>query len=192
MRDAFKTWFVLALTLTVVMTAVYVTSQQTLRQSANDPQIQLAEDWADQLSSGTAPTSLVMGKAIDPTHSLAPFGIIYSKDGNIANSSVTAPTTMLQPDGVLGTLDQDQDRELRFTWQPSSGARFATVLKRVTYNDNVYYVLAARNLREVDKREDTIFLLTSCAWVGGLALLYLVTHTPVAVRAIRGTKPKRR
>jgi hypothetical protein len=101
---------------------------------------------------------------------------------------------MLQASGVLGTIDRDQDHELRFTWQPASGARFAAVLKRVTYSDSTYYVLAARNLREVEKREDTMFLLSSCAWVGGLALLYLVTHGPVAVRAIRGTKivPKKR
>lgn len=191
MRDAFKNWFVLALTLTAALAAVYVTTHQVLRQSANDPQVQMAEDWADQLSSGSIPTTLTMGKAVDPTQSLAPFGIIYDKDGNVANSSVTAPTTMLQAPGVLGTIDRDPDHELRFTWQPSSGARFAAILKRVTYSDSVYYVLAARNLREVEKREDTLFLLTSCAWVGGVALLYLVTHGPVAVRTLRNSKKRK-
>lgn len=185
MRDTFKAWFPLAIVLTVILGTVYVVAQQTLRLSANDPQIQLAEDWASQLNDGTNPTSLDLGKTVDPNHSLATFGIVYDQNGNIANASVAAPSTMLQPDGVLGAVDRSHDNEVRFTWQPESGARYAAVIKRATASDKTYYVLAARNLREVEHREDQMMLLTSAAWVAGLALTALSQQTHVAVRAMR-------
>jgi hypothetical protein len=183
-RARLKLFFTLAVMLTVVMGTIYGVTQQVLRQSANDPQIQLAEDWSDQLSSGAVPTSIAMGSFIDPNHSLATFGIIYSQDGNVASSSVTAPTTMLQPDGVLGAVDRATNNEISFTWQPASGNRFAAVIKRVTAGDGKqYYVLSARNLREVEKRENNLMWLTFAAWLAGLVLVFLSMHIHLAVRA---------
>ncbi|HSW80861.1 MAG TPA: hypothetical protein VLG40_00555 [Candidatus Saccharimonas sp.] len=183
-RARLKLFFTLAVLLTVAMGTIYGVAQQGLRQSANDPQIQLAEDWADQLNSGAMPTSIAMGSFIDPNHSLAPFGIIYSQDGNVASSSVTAPTTMLQPDGVLGAVDRAINNEISFTWQPASGKRFAAVIKRITAGDGKqYYVLAGRNLREVEKRENNLMWLTGAAWLAGLVLVFLSMHIHLVPRA---------
>ena len=187
---AFKAWLPLAVLLTVALGTVYVVGQQILRQSANDPQIQLAEDWADQITTGASVTSLAMGSFVDPNHSLAPFGIVYDQSGNVTSSSVTAPTTMLQPSGVLGAVDQALNQEARFTWQPASGARFATVIKRANFGDKSYYVLAARNLREVESREEKIMLLVFGAWVVGLVLLLMSQHTHIAGRTIRRIRTK--
>jgi hypothetical protein len=185
MTSTYKALFTLAVLLTITLGAVYGIGQQILRQSANDPQIQLAEDWADQIVSGTSPISINMGAFIDPNHSLAPFGIAYDQDGNIANSSVTAPTTMLQPGGVLSAVDAAPGHELRFTWQPVSGTRFATVIKRAVFGDKTYYVLAARNLREVDRRVDNLAFVTFSTWVAGILLVFVSMHTHVAGRALR-------
>lgn len=180
-----KTWLLFGALLTVVLGSVYAVGRHVLRQSANDPQIQQAQDWADQISSGAAPTSLSMGPFIDPTHSLAHFGIVYDKDGNIASSSVTAPTTMLQPEGVLAAVAASPNKELRFTWQPTSGVRFATVIKQTTFADKAYYVLAARNLREVEKRIDQTALIIFWSWVAGLSLIAVILHgNGVASRAL--------
>lgn len=184
-REVFKAWLPLAILLTVVMGAMYLTAHQVLRQSANDPQIQQAQDWADQITNGTSVTGLFTGPVIDPNHSLASFGIVYDKDGNIASSSVAAPTTMLQPPGVLGEVDRANDHEVRFTWQPESGTRFATVIKRTSFDEKTYYVLSARNLLEVDKRVDRVAFMLSSAWAGGLVLLYIILHAPGAVGRVR-------
>lgn len=191
MRNVFKNWAPFAVVLTIALGAVYVVSQQVLRQSANDPQIQLVEDWSEQIASGTAPTGLSLGPFIDPNHSLAPFGIVYNANGSIASSSAAAPSSMAQPDGVLAAADKALNNELRFTWQPSTGTRFAAIIKRATFGDNVYYVLSARNLREVEKREDTLMVLAIGLWFIGLiatlASLYL-HKVPHAVRRLRGNR----
>jgi hypothetical protein len=188
LRASLKAWLPLAVVLTVVLGMVYVVAQQVLRQSANDPQIQLAEDWADQVSSGRSPTQIAMGAFIDPTHSLASFGIIYNSDGSIANSSISAPSTMLQADGVFGDVDRAANHELRFTWQPANDSRFATVIKRTTMGSNTYYVLAARNLREVENREDMFESIIFFAWLVGLFLTYGALHVHTAVRIVRRRK----
>lgn len=171
-----KTWLMFGALLTVVLGSVYAVGRHILRQSANDPQIQQAQDWADQMSSGAAPTSLSMGPYVDPAHSLAHFGIVYDKDGNIASSSVTAPTTMLQPEGVLAAVAASANKETSFTWQPTSGVRFATVIKQTTFAEKTYYVLAARNLRETEKRIDQTAVIIFWSWVTGLALIGAILH----------------
>jgi len=49
MKAALKAWVPLAVVATVMAGMVYGVAQQVLRQSANDPQIQLAGDVADAL-----------------------------------------------------------------------------------------------------------------------------------------------
>lgn len=175
-RTRLKTWFTLGLLLTVTLGTTFGVAQQVVRQSANDPQIQLAEDWADQLTSDNDATHLSMGNFIDPNRSLATFGIVYDQAGNIASSSVTAPTNFLQPDGVFGSVDQAPNKEVHFTWQPATGTRFAAVIKRVDAGGKTFYVLAARNLREVENRIDKIMWLTVGAWFAGLVLILLSLH----------------
>lgn len=191
MRNVFKNWAPFVIVLTVALGAVYIVAQQVLRQSANDPQIQLAEDWAEQISNGTAPTGLSLGAFIDPNHSLAPFGIVYNSNGSTASSSAAAPSSMAQPDGVLAAADKALNNELRFTWQPSSGTRFAAILKRANFGDNVYYVLSARNMREVEKREDILMVLVIGIWFIGIivTLVSLYMHkVPHAIRRLRGNR----
>jgi hypothetical protein len=164
MRTALKAWLPLATLATLIAGMVGIVAHQVLRQSANDPQIQLAEDWADQIVSGTDVTRLSLGAFIDPARSLASFGIVYNQDGNIVASSVSAPSTMAQPSGVFDAVDAAANKEARYTWQPASGERYAAVLKRATFDGTSYYILAGRNLRAVDQRIHQTMWIVGSSW----------------------------
>jgi hypothetical protein len=185
MRQAIKNWLPLSVVLTLAIAAAYGVGHNILRQSANDPQIQLAEDWANQIEGGTDITRLNLGAVVDPVKSLAPFGIIYNQDGSIANSSVIAPTTMAQPVGVFATVDSAPTTEVRFSWQPASGSRFAAVIKKARINDKTYYVLAGRSLREVENRIDKLLALTFIGWLIGQVVLLASLNVHVAYRAAK-------
>lgn len=69
-------WVPLAFIITVAAGLVYLAVQQDERSSANDPQIQMAQDAAYNLQSGASVNSVVPGNQVDPSHSLAPFLIV--------------------------------------------------------------------------------------------------------------------
>jgi hypothetical protein len=184
MRQAIKVWLPFAVVLTFAAAAAYGVGQQVLRQSANDPQIQLAEDWAGQIEAGTELMNLNLGSFIDPAKSLAPFGIVYNKDGSVANSSVAAPSTMTQPTGVFNTVDTAPNNQIRFSWRPSDGTRYATVIQRATIENKTYYVLAGRNLREVEARADKLLALVFVSWLVGQVALFASLNIHLARRAL--------
>lgn len=188
MRTALKAWLPLATLATLVAGMVGIVAHQVLRQSANDPQIQLAEDWADQIVSGTDVTRLSLGAFIDPARSLAPFGIVYNQDGNIVASSVSAPSTMAQPGGVFDTVDASPNKEARYTWQPASGERYAAVLKRATISGVSYYVLAGRNLRTVETRINQVAWIIVTSWALTVVAVLVAQNMHLVGRLARRRK----
>jgi hypothetical protein len=82
-----KTWLPLALAITLIYGAIYATGQQILRQSANDPQIQLAEDAARDLDQGATAAIVVGQQTADLTISLAPFIMVVDSKGTVVASS---------------------------------------------------------------------------------------------------------
>ncbi len=130
-------YFALALALPGL---IFVSVQQTLRMGANDPQIQLAHDGL-----GIA----AEGPVLDMSASLAPFEIIYDEQHKVLNATGQLDgKTPTPPAGVFDYAKTHSDD--RFTWEPKSGVRLAAV---VVHHDGGY-VLAARNLREVEIREN--------------------------------------
>lgn len=163
--EFFRHWLPLAVVITLVSGLIYSTVQQNYRQSANDPQIQMAEDAAMQLNHGTkSPSQAVPTDTVDIASSLAPFMIVYDVNGQVAASSGKLGDTQPSlPGGVLDYVKQHgQDR---FTWQPQSDARIATVV--TSYNQG--YVLVGRNMREVEKREDSLSEMVLIGWLVTLA-----------------------
>jgi len=141
--------------------------QQNYRLSANDPQIQLAEDAAAGLANGLQPEAVVGSQKIDASASLAPFVTVYSggkpyqalaTSGYFSDNKILAP-----PSGVFDIARSTG--EARFTWRTIEGQREAAVL---VYADSPQpaYVLAARNLREVESREQSLRLMTVATLVG--------------------------
>jgi hypothetical protein len=157
----------LALVVTAMSLLVYVAVQQDLRQGANDPQIQMAEDGAQLLDQGRSIGSALPTVSVDIAKSLALFVIVYDPSGRVlASSGQLDGQTPVLPQGVHDYVDQHgQDR---LTWQPRPNVRLASVV--VKTNDG-RQVLAARNLREIEKREDQLGNQVALTWLVTMALI---------------------
>jgi hypothetical protein len=164
LKAVFKNWIPFVVAITAFCALTYATVQQSYRQNANDPQIQMAHDAVDTIINGKDVKTVVPVDKVSVAKSLAPFLIAFDREGNEIASSVTLDgQTPELPGGVL-----DSTRKLgenRVTWQPKDGVRIAAVI--VSYEGG--YVLAGRNLREVEVREDQLTTFTGITWV--LALL---------------------
>jgi hypothetical protein len=144
----FKSWFGYAAAITLVCGIIYATVQQGYRQTANDPQFQLAEDAANALSKGIDPKAIV-GNApgIEISQSLSPYLIIYNGNGSIAATNATLDGNAPRlPQGVLN--DAHRNGTNAVTWQPRAGVRSATVSVRA----KDYIVTAGRSLRMTEER----------------------------------------
>ncbi len=157
-----KSWLPLAIATAGLCGLVYLAVQQSLRISANDPQIQMAEDAASALDGGASVESIVPAVKVELASSLAPFIIVFDNSGNVTGSSaVLHGATPVYPSGVLDyTRQKGEDR---VTWQPESGVRMATVVVR--YRNG--FVMAGRSLREVEIRIGNI------GKISGLAMLVI-------------------
>jgi hypothetical protein len=162
----FKRWLPLAIATAGLCGLAYMTVQQSLRQGANDPQIQMAEDAASALNGGASVNSIMPATNVELTTSLAPFIIVFDDSGNVLAASATLHGSVpVYPSGVLDYARQHG--EDRVTWQPETGVRMATVVAR--YDKG--FVLAGRSLREVEIRESNI------EEISGVAMLFIWAAT---------------
>ena len=156
----FQQFFPLVVTLSVVCGLIYWAVQQDLRMGANDPQIQMVEDTVVLLNSGK---TYAASRKIAIDKSLSPFIIIYDKKGNPIDSEALLSEKM--PQLPLGVFSDAQNLgEDRLTWQPANGVRIAAVVAPFKNG----FVLAGRNLREVEKREDQLFGEVVVSWFIGI------------------------
>ncbi len=159
--------------LVVIFGTIYMVTQQSLRQSAYDPSIQIADDTLVQLdksydSKTVTPQELTAGQ-IDISTSLKPFIMIYDKSGDLISSNARLDNAVpVVPRGVLTHASVGNDNMV--TWQPRSGTRSAVVAAAGDH----YYVVSGRNLRVVEKRE---FQSLSLSAFGGLVCLVIVLGT---------------
>lgn len=170
-----RQWLPLAVAVSAITFIIYLTIQQDIRTGANDPQIQMAQDLAATLNSGQSPE--ISGK-IDIAKSLAPFTIIYDKEGKIASSNaVLNGKTPVLPLGVLNHTEEN-----RITWQPKERLRLASVI--VSYNNG--YVLVGRNMREIEIREDQQLTNVLLSWI--VALIATFSCVYVMQTLLKGRK----
>lgn len=182
----FLYWLPMALVITMLSGLVYVAVQQDLRQGANDPQIQMAQDAAAQLEAGQQPQAVVGAGKVDMAHSLAPYLIVYDQAGNpIASGVQLDGQTPTLPQGVFASVTQSG--EDRLSWQPQPGVRSAAVVTRFG-GSHPGFVLAGRSLLEVEKRESQLTQEVVSAWIvataGSLAAWALALG--LAGRLLRG------
>lgn len=159
------------LLVTIALGFGYVSCQQILRQGANDPQIQLAEDAAATLSAKTSVNVSVLpyGAPVDLAKSLAPFMIVYNASGKVLQSSGTLnKVTPVPPAGVLAYAAKHGEN--RLTWQPQKNVRLAAVIVPFDGAEKGF-VLAGRSLAEVEKREAGLAVKFFLAWILSLGLL---------------------
>lgn len=142
--------------ITIIFGTIYTIGQQTIRLSANMPQIQMAEDAAQALNEGDKPQAAIpQGKKVEIGDSSAGFLIIYDKSGKVvAGSGEVDSQIPVIPYGVL--MNTPNTGYHAVTWVPSQGDRIASVEVKVKN----YYVLAGRSLDEPEKLIETISKLT--------------------------------
>ena len=164
------------LTLTTFVAATaYLVPQQVLRMSANDPQIQLAEDAASRLSSGEDADHVIPERHVDMATSLSPFVIVYDNSGRpLASSATLGGKVPTPPRGVFDFARAN--REDTVTWQPRPDVHIASVITRSASG----FVVAGRSMREVEYREARVFKLAAVGWsVVNSVVLFLWFVTPL-------------
>jgi hypothetical protein len=170
-----KCWLLIAIIVTGLSGLIYAAIQQDIRQSANDPQIQMAEDAATKLTDGAQVQTVVPSEKVDIAKSLAPYLIVFDATGKpIASSALLDVQIPIIPPGVFN--DVRQNGEDRFTWQPQLGVRSAVVVTQFQ-GSHPGFVLAGRSLREVEIREDHILWIV----IAGCVSMLLVTLVATVV-----------
>ncbi len=173
LKNTIKAWLPLAVLSAALCLLVYLAVQQAQRAAANDPQIQMAEDAAAALEDGAGIDSIVPATPVDLSKSLAPFLVVYGRDGKpIAGSGVLDGQLPDYPPGALEIARSNGEN--RVTWQPKSDVRIASVV--VPYADG--YVMAGRSLREVEKRaaltETYSVAALFATWLAELAVILMI------------------
>jgi hypothetical protein len=198
--NAFLAWLPLAVAITGLCLLVSVTVQQNYRQSLNDPQIQIAEDTAAKLSGYGQPKDVIPSEKIAIENSLLPWVGVYDGNGEAIVSSGTLEGRIPQPpksifgDMLAGTASgiqtpslngtsngglRERTGEKRLTWQPNADVRQALVIVRVQSPNSNTFVVAGRNMREVEDREGQLSTMIALAWLT-LIISTLVVQLGVA------------
>jgi hypothetical protein len=169
----FKYWFLVAVIISSFYFSLYAVAQQVLRQGADDPQIQMAEDTATKLATGQSVQSVIPTEKVDIATSIAPYMIVFDTNGTpIASSARLNGQTPTLPSGIFDWVRRNG--EDRITWQPQDGVRSAVVVTQFK-GTNTGFVLAGRSLREVEKREDNLSQLLTIGWIAMLLITLPIT-----------------
>jgi hypothetical protein len=166
--EFFRSWLPLAVAIVALSGLVYLTAQQMLRQGANDPQIQLSEDFAASLTSSKSPSGDFPARQVEISTSLTTFLMVFDDTGKVLISNALLDgVTPQYPAGVFEYVRQHgQDR---VTWQPRKGVRHATVVTRFEGRAGSGFVMAGRSLRVVEER--STYFLQICAIACFLTLI---------------------
>jgi hypothetical protein len=143
--------------------------QQVLRQQANDPQLELAGNLAVRLEHGASPSTLIPSEQIDMDSSLSSFVIAYDEQGRVlASSGQLQGSVPALPQGIFNYVRKHG--EDRVTWAPQPGVRIASIVRHVA-GPSGGFVLAGRNLREVEFRKDLTLKLAIVVWIAMLGTI---------------------
>jgi hypothetical protein len=163
--------------ITIIFGVIYAGVQQNYRQSAYDPEIQMSEDGASFLSrGGNAQQISAQYSPVNFAQSLAPFVVVYNSTGNVLSASGNLDGNVPTPPlGVFdSTLSRGQDR---ISWQPRADVRIAMVITPYSYQGVSGFVLAGRNMKEIEARTMSLAFIVFVGWflsLIGLGVLYLI------------------
>jgi hypothetical protein len=182
----FGVWVLLAAMVTVLVGLIYAAVQGNYRQSANDPQIEIAHEISEAINKGAPADQIIPpGGGTDIKNSLSAFAAIYDKDGKLIGSSgKLGDKDPVPPMGVFEEAKKNGRNIL--TWQPEADVRIAAVVVPAKSGENDVYILAGKNLREVEQRTAKLGWLSIISWIILLALSGLLTKAlaPLAKRDI--------
>ena len=168
-----KYWLLIAIVISGLCGILYAVVQQDIRQGADDPQIQMAEDAAAKLANGQPVPSVVPAEKVNIATSLAPYIIVFDSTGKpIASSAQLNGQTPTIPSGIFDYVRQNG--EDRITWQPQTGVRSAIVVTQFK-GANSGFVMAGRSLREIEIREDNTLQIILLGWLAMLFITFVAT-----------------
>jgi len=170
-RNVLISFLPLAVVITALCGLIYVTLHQNYRQTANDPQIQLAEDVIKEIEGGQDSTAFIPTRKLDLASTLATYIMVFDDKGKLLGTSVTLDgKDPVVPSGVFDVTKQKG--ETRFTWEPKKGVRNALVVKY--YKGNISgFIGVGRSLREVEKREFMLAKTVALGWILTLGASFL-------------------
>ncbi len=173
-RTVFFRWLPFAGLASALCLLIYLAVQQSGRQTANDPQIQIAREAKAALAAGQSVSSVVPAGQIELATGSSPFITAVADDGTVVASTGRLHGQLRTvPKGVLENVRGGGEE--RVTWQPEPGVRIATV---VTKNPGASggFIVVGRSLIETEERIGSIAYLLLIGWVGTLVgLLVLVS-----------------
>lgn len=171
----FLWWIFGAIILTASFVLTEVVVQQSYRQSANDPQIQIANDAMLALQSSAAILDLIPKQRVQIDLSLKEFLIIYDTEGNpIAGNGYIGEKLLVVPEGVFEAAKTTGEN--RVTLEPKPGIRIAAVVVPFVGREANGYALSGRNIREVEARENNLYTTVLYAWFAALILLFIACY----------------
>jgi len=183
-KFSFLNYLTVMAILTVVFGIIYVTVQQSYRTAANDPQIQIARDFAAAIHRGR-PVEGFFTDSIDIAQSLSPFKILYDAKGKPIRSSGYLDGKMIQlPAGVFDFVRAHGEHSV--TWQPGSGVRIAMVIVSSGASP-AGFVAAGRSLQEIEVREHNLIIIIFIGWA--LCIVLILIHAEVQFLKISKLKP---
>jgi hypothetical protein len=176
-RPIFFHTLALGLILTLMGGSAAVTFQQLLRRGADQPQIQMAEDYAARMAAGQDPAEVLPAGDVDLGRSLEPFAVAYDGDGSPVRANGRIDDRMpTPPAGVFSYLRTHSSD--KFTWQPRPGIRIAAVARRID-GPHPAFVLVGRSLRFTEQQEGLLYHAAFIGWfvvvgllIAGAALLH--------------------
>jgi len=173
----FKAWLGFAAIITLACGIIYVTVQQNFRLSANDPQIQMAQDAAIAIDKGADPKNLAGTNApLEISTNLSPFLVVYDPSGNLVAGGATLNGKPLKiPQGVIDYIRKN-GRDAA-SWQPEPGVRQAMVGVSTAKRD--YIVVAGRSLGPTEERIGRLGEQVAFGWVMSLIGLLVVAFLQV-------------
>jgi len=161
--------FALGLILTLWGFPAAMTLQGAMRSAADQPQIQMAQNYASEIASGKLATDLIPTVHLDLSTSLEPFTILYDADGNpLRSSGYIGEAVPTPPPGVFTYLRTHPTD--KFTWQPQPDLRIAAVAQRVD-GTHPGFILVGRSLTLVQQQENQLRRGTFITWFSLMALL---------------------
>lgn len=173
MMTASKTQFIRLWILSVVIGGgvtvfTFTAVQQSLRLGLNDPQWQIAEDTAAQLSQGATPASVVPALTLDESKTLAPFvTVVDSKIHVLASSGNIGSQVPLPPASAFP--DSQRRGSNWFTWQHDNNTLRDAAVIVPFHGQQSGYVLVARSMSQVENTIKKIAFLAVCTLIGVLA-----------------------
>lgn len=163
MPTKFRAWLPTAIAITLSIGTAYGLVQQSLRMNANDPQVEITEELSSAVTNVEDPSQFDSAQKLDITKSLSAFWIVYDENGKPLASSGQFNGKI--PEVPQGALDRAKTSgENRITWQPQKNARMALVIRPYT-GKSKGFVVAGRSMREVEKREQNLLLISLLGWI---------------------------